>query len=128
MVTEAEYWDALQSRICAHCSTGDGSGGCALSNGEECPLKKHLPLIIEAVNSVYSKSIGPYEEQLRTRVCGVCSSQSAEGNCRLRAEAKCALDRYFPLIVHAIEDTQLKKRLHLGSQSSHGSRIPSTSK
>jgi hypothetical protein len=30
----------------------------------------------------------------------------------MRDETECALDRYFPLIVQVIEETQLKKRLH----------------
>lgn len=114
MVSEAEYWEALRNRICTTCADGDGHAGCGISDDRECSLKKHLPLILKAVNSVYSKSIGPYEEQLRSKVCGVCSSQSADGNCTLRANTECALDRYFPVIVQVIEETQVNKRLHRG--------------
>jgi hypothetical protein len=118
MLTEAEYWEALHERICTKCVDGDSKGGCTISDDRECSLKKHLPLILRAVNSVYSKSIGPYEEQLRSKVCSQCSEQSADGNCTLRATVECALDRYFPLIVQVIEETQLNKRLHRGSHAS----------
>lgn len=112
MPTEQEYWEALQARICVKCADGDGDGGCRIASDRTCAIRTHFPRIIESVNSVYSASIEPYEEQLRKRVCGVCEHQSAEGTCHLRNDVECALDRYFPLIVQVIEETQLKKRLH----------------
>jgi hypothetical protein len=111
MVTEEEYWEALQAKICVKCADGDGQGGCQIGEGKDCALKMYLPRILEVVNSVYSASIEPYEEQLRTRVCGHCVHQSADGSCHLRHDIDCALDRYYPLIVQVIEETQLKKRL-----------------
>jgi hypothetical protein len=123
MVTDEEYWEALQNRICRKCIDGDGYGGCAISDDRECSLKKHLPLILKAVNSVYSKSIEAYEEQIRSRVCGHCSSQSADGNCALREHSECALDRYFPLIVQVIEETQLNKRLHRDARAPSGAPL-----
>jgi hypothetical protein len=114
MVTEQEYWEALQARICGTCADRDAIGGCGISDDRECSLKKHLPLILKAVNSVYSKSIGPYEEQLRSKVCGVCASQSSDGTCSLRSNTACALDHQFAAIVKVIEETQVNKRLHRG--------------
>ena len=111
MPTNEEYWAALQQKICAKCVDGDGGGGCRIAPGHECAVKTHFPQIIESVNSVFSQSVEPYVEQLRKKVCAVCTSQSSEGACRLRDETECALDRYFPLIVQVIEETQLKKRL-----------------
>ncbi|HMK38315.1 MAG TPA: hypothetical protein VK569_03175 [Bacteroidota bacterium] len=111
MPTDEEYWDALQRKICAKCVDGDGHGGCLIAHGRDCAIKTHFPQIIESVNSVFSPSVEPYVEQLRKRVCAVCTSQSSGGECRLRDETECALDRYFPLIVQVIEETQLKKRL-----------------
>jgi hypothetical protein len=112
MPTEQEYWEALQARICTRCADGDGVGGCRIAPGRTCAIETHFPRIIASVNSVYSPSIEPYEEQLRKRVCGVCKEQAADGTCQLRDTIDCALDRYFPLIVQVIEETQLKKRLH----------------
>ena len=112
MPTELEYWEALQAKICSKCADGDGRGGCMIAQGRECALRVYFPQILDAINAVYSPSIEPYEEQLRRRVCGVCSHQTADGTCRLRNDVECALDRYFPLVVQVIEDTQLRKRLH----------------
>lgn len=115
MTTEQEYWDALQSKICVRCADGNGVGGCLIAPGHACALKTYLPQILEAVNSVYSSSIAPYEEQLRKKVCGVCTQAAADGACHLRDDVECALDRYFPLIVQVLEETQLRKRLRTDS-------------
>ena len=90
---------------------GDGTGACRIAPGGDCAMKTHFPQIIETVNSVFSPSIKPYVDQLRKNVCAVCTGQSSEGACHLRDDTECALDRYFPLIVQVIEETQLKKRL-----------------
>jgi hypothetical protein len=113
MPTEQEYWEALQAKICAKCIDGDGHGECRIAAGRECALKTYFPQILDAVNSVYSPSIEPYEEQLRAKVCGVCVHQSAGGTCHVRESVECALDRYFPMIVQVVEETQLKKRLNM---------------
>jgi hypothetical protein len=114
MTTEVEYWEAIEKRICAKCVDGDGLGECRIGDGRECALRTSFPQIIEAINAAFSSSIEPYEEQLREKVCRVCTHQSGDGSCRLRDDVACALDRYFPMIVEVIEETQLKRRLHVG--------------
>ena len=111
MLAPEKYWEALQSKICTKCVDGNGKGECLVAGTESCMLKTHFPLVLSAVNSVYSPSIEPYEEQLRKSVCVQCASQSREGVCSQRENVACALDRYFPLIVEVIEDTQLRHRL-----------------
>lgn len=113
MVTEEEYWEALQAKVCHTCHEADIHGGCQITGGPKCAIKTHLRKILDVVNSVYSPSIEPYEEALREKVCAECTSQSADGNCSLRQESRCALDRYFPLIVQVIEETQLRRRLRM---------------
>ncbi|MEK7250470.1 MAG: hypothetical protein AAB209_08620 [Bacteroidota bacterium] len=111
MPTQEEYWQALQSKICVKCLEGDGKGNCRIASDGECAIKLHFPKILEVINSVYSHSIVPYEEQLRKTVCTTCKNQSKLGDCLVREQVECALDRYFPLIVEVIEDTQ--RRAHL---------------
>ena len=113
MPTHDEYWQALQAKICVKCLDGDGDGNCRIADDGFCAMKAYLPQILEAVNSVYSHSIVPYEEQLRKSVCSKCTNQSVNGPCLLREEVECALDRYFPLTVEVIEETQ--KRAHLAA-------------
>jgi len=84
MTTEVEYWEAIEKRICAKCVDGDGLGECRIGDGRECALRTSFPQIIEAINAAFSSSIEPYEEQLREKVCRVCTHQSGDGSCRLR--------------------------------------------
>ena len=112
MPTEQEYWEALEQKICSKCVDGDGKGGCLIAPGRDCALKTHFPRIVAAVNSVFSPSVEPYVDRLRSEVCASCAHQSAGGSCSLRDDTECALDRYYPLIVQIIEETQLKKRLN----------------
>jgi hypothetical protein len=106
-MTEYEYyWELVRLRVCSHCVDGDGTGGCRIDSGRDCALKKYLPQIIEVVDSVKSQSILPYENLLRSRICGMCIHQSPDGVCSVRDEVECALDRYFPLIVQVIEEAR----------------------
>jgi len=111
MPTDQEYWEALQARVCAKCLDGDGKGACFIAQDRECAMKKYFPQILEAVNSMYSPSITPYVEQLRSRICAACAHQTPAGVCTLRNEVECALDRYFPLIVQVIEEVQWHRRI-----------------
>jgi len=104
------FWEALQARVCVKCIDGDGKGNCRLPHGETCPIAANLDKIVDAVNEVYSPSIEPYEMLLRKRVCAECEQQDDSGLCRRREAIECALDRYFPMIVEIIEQTQLQAR------------------
>ncbi len=106
MATHDEIWQALQERVCVKCLDGNGLGDCRIAQDGFCALKAYLPAIIDVVDSVQSSSILPYEEQLRLKVCSRCKNQSSNGECTLRRYVDCALDRYFPLIVEVIEETQ----------------------
>jgi hypothetical protein len=106
MATQEQLWQALQERVCVKCLDGDGQGACRIGRDGFCALKAYFPAIVEVVSSVHSSSILPYEELLRLKVCSKCKNQSPEGKCVLRQYVDCALDRYFPLIVEVIEETQ----------------------
>jgi hypothetical protein len=116
MPTQEDYWRALQARICAKCLDGDGRGECRISPDRSCAMKMYFPQILEVVNSVYSHSIEPYEGELRTKVCFHCKNQTSDGRCSLREDVECSLDRYFPLIVEVIEETQMRERLVAASK------------
>lgn len=111
MATQDEIWLALQERVCVRCIDGKGLGDCRIGQNGFCALKAYLPTIVEVVNAVQSPSILPYEEQLRRKVCSACRYQSSSGVCSLREHVDCALDRYFPLIVEVIEETQRRMSL-----------------
>ncbi|MBM4166162.1 MAG: hypothetical protein FJ218_04480 [Ignavibacteria bacterium] len=104
MNIEQQYWEAVQSKICIKCVDSDGMGNCRLTPVFECALKQHFPLIVTAVNNVHSENIEDYNAELRTIVCTQCKHQSSEGLCQLRNSIDCGLDRYFPLVIEAIEE------------------------
>lgn len=110
MPTEQEYWEALQARICVKCVDGDTKGNCLIGRERGCALKVFLPHILDVVNSVYSPSIIPYADQLRSKICAMCIHENPSGGCTVRDEVECALDRYFPLIVEVIEELREEQR------------------
>ncbi len=112
MLTEQDYWEAIQEKLCIKCVDGNGRGDCHLAAGAECMVKKFLPQIIDVVNANYSSSMDPYIQGLRNKVCRICIHQSTVETCSLRTDVECALDRYFPRIVQVIEELQYNKRLH----------------
>jgi hypothetical protein len=103
MENMGQYWDAVRSKVCEHCVDGDGSGNCRMTPGQECALQAHFPEIVRAVLSVKSDSTEPYIAALRLDVCSTCKHQSPDGKCTLRTHLDCGLDRYFPLVIDAIE-------------------------
>jgi hypothetical protein len=97
------YWEAVQERVCKHCIDSDRKGNCRLSANEECGVKVHFPAIVETVLAVQNDRLDPYVKSLRDNVCASCRHQSADGTCVIRNHVDCALDRYYPMIVEAIE-------------------------
>lgn len=116
---EQKHLEEIQTRICPKCIDGDGHGNCLIAHGTECAMKRFFPQILDAVRSVRDRSMEPYEAALRTRVCGACVHQSPDGRCAMRDDVECALDRYFPLIVHVIEEMDHARRI-AGSEASSG--------
>ena len=97
------YWDAVQATVCTHCIDSDGKGNCRLDTTEGCALRVHFPLVVDAVLSTESDTLGPYMSALREKVCTICQGQGADGVCRNRNEIACGLDRHIPLVVNVIE-------------------------
>lgn len=101
------YADTIRDAVCLRCIDGDGNGNCRIDPAITCPIQRYLPLIVTAVGRVKSESMDEYVAELRGIVCAQCSYQSAAGRCGMRAQVDCALDRYFPLVVEAIETVNI---------------------
>ena len=99
-----QYWDAVQRKFSTKCINSDEHGNCLLPGEDECMLKFHFPKIVEAALSTKSERMEPYIEALRRNVCANCKHQSPDSKCALRTNLECCVDRYFPLIVEAIEE------------------------
>ena len=105
-----EYWLAVRKKVCEKCVDGDGVGNCRLTPGQVCALQKHFPQVVRAVLSVKSAGVQPYVEALRLDACAVCEHQALDGTCALRTQLDCGLDRYFPLVIEAIEQVHFELR------------------
>ncbi len=102
-----QYWHAVQSGVCARCVDSDGHGHCRLDGEEECALRAYFPGIVEAILSVHDPMIEPYVDSLRRNVCASCRHQTPDGKCSPRSRLDCGLDRYFPLVIDAVEEARL---------------------
>lgn len=98
------YRQVIQQKVCAKCIDRDSLGNCLLSEENTCALRTYLSRIVEAVLSVQSMMLDPYVAALRSHVCSECRNQSFDATCSLRRSLDCGLDRYFPLVVEAIEE------------------------
>ena len=116
-----EYWEAVQRKVCKKCVDSDGHGNCRLTGEDECGLIIHFPKIVETILTVTSDNLDPYIEALRRNVCAYCKHQSPDGTCQFRSRVDCGLDRYFPIIVQAIEEVEQRNP----SQSQNWAQQPS---
>jgi hypothetical protein len=58
---------------------------------------------MEAVRSASGQHLESYVAPLRDNICSVCE-QGKPKDCDVRTQLDCPLDRYYGLIVEAIED------------------------
>jgi len=98
------YHDALKERVCGICLDRKDDGSCGLPEGRTCALELHLPVIIQAVQSVHSDRIEDYANAIRETVCFQCPNQDETGRCQFRLHMDCALDNFAYLVVNAIEE------------------------
>jgi hypothetical protein len=104
----SEYLRAIHEKICNVCIEQKADGSCGLSEGSVCPIEAYLPRILKAVHRVESNRMEDYVDALRMDVCAQCTNQEADGQCPFRKSADCTLNRYFSLIVDAIDKVDEK--------------------
>ncbi len=105
-----KYRRAIHNKVCLHCITLGENGRCTLTGVDRCGVELYLEEIVQVVHSIHSPRISDYVEVLRKNICSKCQNQSPDGTCSLRNEAECGLDRYFALVVEAIEEVDQKKK------------------
>jgi len=101
-----EYWKAVQQKVCVKCIDGDRHGNCRLSPQFDCGLKKYFSNVVHVIQTTHSDNVLDYSAALRREVCSHCQEQTSEGQCYVRNMLDCPLDRYFPLIIGAINEVQ----------------------
>jgi nucleotide-binding universal stress UspA family protein len=106
MAYDERYLQAIRQKVCTKCIDRTSSGLCAASTYEACAINRYLPEIIEIVLTTPGTGTEAGIARLRETICSVCHHQSPDGRCDLRDDVECALDRYFPLIVEAIQEVK----------------------
>ena len=101
------YEEAIRAKVCAHCIDRTGRGICGTQQWEDCALNRFMPQIIGIVIAVKSDSLHDYVHALRSEICVSCRDNQ-DGVCGLRSSLECGLDRYFPLVVEAIEEVNMQ--------------------
>ncbi len=99
-----KYLKAIKQNVCSICVDSDENGRCKLNTEENCAVEFYLPQILEIVVNSKSEDTRQLQSELHEKVCINCISEG-DGNCYLREDANCALDRYFSLIVETIRKT-----------------------
>jgi hypothetical protein len=103
MVASNELWDEVAMSVCSIC-VDHANGACRLRDPDDCTLRSRFGEVVAAVSSVHDERFGPYVIALRERVCSDCRHQLPLGRCNVRDGVGCALDRYYALVIEAIED------------------------
>ncbi|NOY06466.1 MAG: hypothetical protein GXO82_07530 [Chlorobi bacterium] len=102
------YFEAIHNRVCVICMEMNEEGECTVHGGDPCIVRKYLPRIVDIVNRTRSAILEDYLVQFRDVVCASCSP-GGENECVFRDESACVLDRYYALIVEAIQDVPFRK-------------------
>lgn len=93
----------LQTSLCPTCVRYTASHTCSLVPPRMCSVFKNLETIVSIVARTHSRSVEPYAEAVRDRVCSACPCEDDHQCCPKRDGLDCALDTYLPLIVDEIE-------------------------
>jgi hypothetical protein len=96
-----KYLKALKQNVCSICVDSNSRGGCTLNEKESCAVELFLPRIIDVIHNSGTEDLKELQIKLRETVCVQCRAQEG-GDCYLREDANCSLDRYFSLIAETI--------------------------
>jgi hypothetical protein len=98
-----QYLEAIKEKVCTHCIDADREGNCRISSGKECTVETNYDRIVKSILATKSNRYEDYVAGLRENVCENCSYGNT-ASCDDRNEVECPLDRYYPMIVDAIEE------------------------
>ena len=97
-----KYLKAIKQNVCSICVDSNEQGGCKLTDKETCAVEYYLPQIVEIISKAETDDTLELHKQLKDTICIDCRNDE-NGNCYLRDDANCSLDRYFSLIVETIQ-------------------------
>ncbi|MGK9476986.1 hypothetical protein [Melioribacter sp. OK-6-Me] len=99
-----KYINAIKKRVCSICADSDEDGRCTLTDNEKCAIEIFLLKIVNIIHQSNNKeNINLLYQELQEKVCSECKARTQNGNCYLRRDSNCSLDRYFSLVVDTIQ-------------------------
>ncbi|MBI3316314.1 MAG: hypothetical protein HYZ87_05000 [Candidatus Omnitrophica bacterium] len=101
------YEEAIKTFVCEHCIDHGADGVCHSKDPQSCAVFRYLKDLVEIAFELHERKVEPYAQAVRQRLCLTCKNSSADGEkCGVRECLDCALDRYLPLVLEAIEKVQ----------------------
>ena len=103
-VTEGqEYLDEIRAQVCTRCVERPPGGPPCKPLGRMCGIELHLPEYLKAIHEVESNSIGPYLDNIHSRICPGCAFRGGD-------RCPCPLDYLVVLLVRAVETVDRRRR------------------
>ena len=96
------YLEAIKEKVCKHCIDAGGEGDCRIGDDKVCTIESNYDRIVQAILKTHSDRYEDYVAALRENICENCTYGAPE-NCDDRNQVECPLDRYYPMVVDAIE-------------------------
>lgn len=110
------YFDAIREYVCSVCQTPGAHSYCGVAEKDVCAVERFLPEIVSVATSINSDRIDDYVSALRDTVCRTCRPEG-QTECSVRDSQLCGLDRYFVLIIEAIEQVILQQKRTNGAET-----------
>lgn len=99
-----KFEEAIRQRVCTVCEDFGEDNHCHTRDEHGCAVKRFMGELVLIALQIYSKDIGPYQQAVREKICSICPNPDPEGHCLVRERMDCALDRYLPLVLDAVDD------------------------
>jgi hypothetical protein len=105
---ESKYREAMRRVVCEHCIDFAEDGSCKTHDADGCAVFRYLPELVQIALTLHERKVEPYVEAVRKHLCTSCRDSAGTGQCELRENLDCGLNRYLPMVLEAIEEVNLK--------------------
>jgi hypothetical protein len=98
--------EAIRRYVCSRCVDFGADGLCHSHDPEGCAIFRFLPQLIGIAEAVRDERVEPYAEAVRREICTHCANRGPDGHCSLEESLDCALARYLPMVLEALENVE----------------------
>lgn len=104
------YEDKVRAEVCSRCVDVGEDSKCHSKDPEGCGIFRFLPELVDIAWNLREGKTEDYQRAVREAVCFHCANQDVRGNCAVRLCLDCALDRYLPLVMEALDLIRERER------------------